>query len=230
MKDAPQREQGRGRCRFGRWRHERPAAARQVVRECATTGEGGGRRGESGGSGGECTEDSDCVRSTRCYSASCEAGILRGSPLERGSACADEFCNGFGRCLPCLDDAPSVERDTGCSRGSPICTETDSEPECGVARGIPTATTASSAPSIAVRTWSVKTLPCPWVTPAPAECAMGRRMRTAASPALTMRVPAWTRDAQRTCRGATRARLPRRARVASYRSIATTRRNARTTL
>jgi hypothetical protein len=88
-----------------------------------TAGGEGGIAGEAGSPGADCVRDGDCVPLNTCYSASCRDGICGGSPLVRGSACGDGFCNGFGRCLPCLDDAPEAERDTGCSPESPVCPE-----------------------------------------------------------------------------------------------------------
>lgn len=96
------------------------------------TNDAGGSAGaeEPGGPAAECTRNSDCVAINECYSASCEDGSCVDSPLERGSACESGFCNGFAGCLPCLDDAPGLEQDTGCPAGSPLCTETASEPVC----------------------------------------------------------------------------------------------------
>jgi hypothetical protein len=90
----------------------------------------GGEGGTPGGSEPDCVEDSDCEPLSDCYSASCSAGICVGSALARGSACSDGYCNGFARCLPCLDDAPARDEDTGCSSKSPVCTETALEPTC----------------------------------------------------------------------------------------------------
>lgn len=100
----------------------------------ALGGEAGGGAGEArGGAGGsevECTEDDDCVPLGECYAAACEAGSCVGSVRPRGSTCRDGFCNGFARCLACLDDAPGVERDRGCTEDSPLCAEADSAPAC----------------------------------------------------------------------------------------------------
>jgi hypothetical protein len=99
----------------------------------------GGQAGSSGGKAGagvsgsvgtECTTAADCTGFSDCYTVSCDAGTCRGVTLPRGSACADGFCNGFARCLPCLDDAPGLQEDTGCSADAPVCPETSAEPAC----------------------------------------------------------------------------------------------------
>jgi hypothetical protein len=53
-----------------------------------------------------------------------------GAALSRGSACESGFCNGFARCLPCLDDAPGAEHDIGCDEDAPMCAESASPPVC----------------------------------------------------------------------------------------------------
>jgi hypothetical protein len=93
-------------------------------------GEGGADAGAAGHAGAECSRDADCVAIDECYSAACKAGVCVGSPLSRGSACDNGYCNGFARCLPCLDDAQGSNRDTGCSANSPLCAETAFEPTC----------------------------------------------------------------------------------------------------
>jgi len=94
-----------------------------------TAGDGG--HGASGGDPGtECRQDADCVAANECYSAACRAGTCVSSLLERGSACSNGFCNGFARCLSCLDDAAGAGKDPGCSAARPLCTETAAEPAC----------------------------------------------------------------------------------------------------
>src|SRR5262245_259628 len=61
----------------------------------AAPGGEGGSAGGSAGSGAICAENDDCVPLGVCYSAFCDDGVCRGSPLARGSACGDGLCNGF---------------------------------------------------------------------------------------------------------------------------------------
>jgi len=96
----------------------------------ATGGAFAGAAGHAGESGAECDEDHDCEPLGECYSASCETGTCLGSVLSRGSACESGFCNGFARCLACLDDADGVEQDSGCGASTPVCLEAESQPVC----------------------------------------------------------------------------------------------------
>jgi hypothetical protein len=89
-----------------------------------------GRGASAGESASGCTGDDDCEPLGECYSAACSDGLCVGAALARGSECSDGYCNGFGRCLACINDAPGVEKDKGCSARSPLCAETDAEPAC----------------------------------------------------------------------------------------------------
>lgn len=87
-----------------------------------------------GNSGAECSDDSDCELPGECSSVACEAGSCRILTLARGSTCETGFCNGLGRCLPCLDDAAGLEQDSGCPTESPVCDETSATPACAGCR------------------------------------------------------------------------------------------------
>lgn len=90
----------------------------------------GGSAASAGDVGAECVADADCTTPNECYAATCQAGTCVSSQLARGTACSSGFCNGFARCLPCLDDAPGTSKDPGCSTARPMCTETAAEPTC----------------------------------------------------------------------------------------------------
>jgi len=98
--------------------------------EGGAAGEGGAGMAGMAGSGTACTKDSDCEPLGECYSVACEAGVCVGSARTRGGACSQGFCNGFARCIPCLDEAPRGEKDPGCSRLEPFCDEFAAEPRC----------------------------------------------------------------------------------------------------
>lgn len=94
-----------------------------------------GSSGAAGDSSAECDSDDDCEPLGECYSASCEFGTCLGAVLARGSACEGGFCNGFARCLPCLDDAGGAAEDTGCGASTPVCVENESSPICAGCAG-----------------------------------------------------------------------------------------------
>jgi hypothetical protein len=100
-----------------------------------SAGEGGALAGASGGPAAECAEDSDCVAINECYPAACQAGECVDVPAPRGTPCASGLCNGFARCVTCLDDAPGVAEDSGCSEGSPMCVDIAGEATCVGCRG-----------------------------------------------------------------------------------------------
>lgn len=82
---------------------------------------GDGSAVEAGAPG--CSEDEDCTPENDCWSATCEAGTCVQGPRPRGLSCAGGFCNGFGWCLPCIDQESGAGHDFGCSVDQPACVE-----------------------------------------------------------------------------------------------------------
>jgi|GEM_PF-1556285 len=100
-----------------------PAAP--VCRECLVTADcsGGQQCDTTTNTCVDCLADGDCNDNNDCTTDSCNAGSCVNTDVGSGTNCAGGVCNGTGTCVPCVDDQPAGQVDTGCSNALSFCDE-----------------------------------------------------------------------------------------------------------